>query len=72
MNKQIAIELNNYVKDIESRYSRKDREGNFNNESFHVKEIIPTSDLTACVIFKKNTGKEAAFFFYYILSLIHI
>lgn len=66
MNKQVAKELDKFVKDIEFRYSRKDREGNFNNESFYVKEIIPTSDLTACVIFKKNTGKEAAFFFYYI------
>ena len=59
MNKQVAKELDKFVKDIEFRYSRKDREGNFNNESFYVKEIIPTSDLTACVIFKKNTGKEA-------------
>ncbi len=66
MNKELAHQLKDYVDKVKDSFSRKDREGNINNETFSVKEIIPTSDLTACVIFKKNTGKEAAFFFYYI------
>ena len=32
------------------------------------KIIIATSDHTATVIYEKNTGKRAAFFFYYIQS----
>ena len=35
-------------------------------ESFKIKEIIPTSDHSATVIMQKNTGKLAAFLFYYI------
>jgi|TARA_R100001460_G_scaffold70511_1_gene111163 hypothetical protein len=66
MNKAIAKELDSFAKEVESRFSRKDREGNFNKESFSIKEVIPTSDFTATVIFEKNTGKLAAFFFYYI------
>ena len=66
MQKTIAIELDKFSKDVEQRFSRQDREGNFNNESFKIKEIIPTSDLTATVIFEKTSGKTAAFFFYYI------
>lgn len=66
MNKTIAQELDAYVQTIADRYSQKNREGNFNNESFALDEIIPMTDVTATVIFKKNTGKQAAFFFYYI------
>jgi len=66
MNKNVAIELDNYAKKVCSMYSKKDREGNFNNEEFFISEIIPTSDHTATVIFRKDTGKLAAFLFYYI------
>lgn len=66
MNKSIAQELDEYVQTIADRYSQKDRAGNFNNETFQLDEIIPMTDVTATVIFKKNTGKQAAFFFYYI------
>ena len=66
MNKSIAQELDEYVQTIADRYSQKDRAGNFNNETFELDEIIPMTDVTATVIFKKNTGKQAAFFFYYI------
>ena len=48
------------------RYSRTDREGNSNKETFHVQEVIPTSDHTAVVRFKKNTGKVGLAFCYYI------
>lgn len=67
MNKIIAKELDNSAKKAAENFSRNDREGNINNESFELKEAIPTSDHTATVIFKKNTGKLAAFFFYYIV-----
>ena len=66
MHKEIAKELKSYVNHIANRYSKKDREGNYNNEKFSISDIIPTSDNTAVVYFKKNTGKVAVGFFYYI------
>ena len=66
MNKVIAQELDQYVETVAERFSQTNREGNFNNESFELHEIIPMTDVTATVVFKKNTGKQAAFFFYYI------
>ena len=66
MNKQIARELSEFVDIVASRFSRKDREGNYNKEDFGVDSIIPTSDHTAVVRFKKNTGKIGLGFFYYI------
>ena len=68
MNKQIAKELKIFTDQVCERYSKKDRAKNFNNETFEVQEIIPTSDHTATVIYEKNTGKRAAFFFYYIAA----
>ena len=64
MNKQIAIELKQESE--AKKFSSMNREGNFNEETFQVDEVIPMSDHTACVIFKKNTGKLAAAYFYYI------
>jgi len=66
MNKNIAIELDLEVKKIAERFSRKDREMNFNNETFHVDKIYPSSDHSATVIFKKSSGKVGVAFFYYI------
>ena len=66
MKKEIAIELNEFAGKLALRYSRKDREGNLNKETFHVQEVIPTSDHTAVVRFKKNTGKVGLAFCYYI------
>lgn len=66
MNKNIAINLKDFAEAIAERYSKPAREGNGNKETFSVKNIIPSSDHTATVIFEKNTGKQAAFFFYYI------
>ena len=68
MNKEVAKELKIFTDVVCERYSKKDRTNNFNNETFEVQEIIPTSDHTATVIYEKNTGKRAAFFFYYIAS----
>lgn len=66
MNKQIAKELKEFVSTVAHRFSRKDREGNVNGEDFSVDSVIPTSDHTAVVRFKKSTGKIGLALFYYI------
>ena len=66
MQKDIAKELHTFVLEVAKRFSRKDREGNYNQEEFSVDAIIPTSDHTAVVRFQKNTGKIGLAFFYYI------
>jgi len=66
MNKQIAKELQQFSKTIAERFSRKDREGNVSQESFSVEEVIPTSDHTAVINFKKSSGKIGVAFCYYI------
>ena len=66
MQKEIAKELKTFVNHIAKIYSNTDREGNYNNESFQIEEIIPTSDHTAVAYFKKNSGKIGIAFFYYI------
>ena len=66
MNKQIAKELNVFSKVIAGRFSRTDREGNVSGESFQVDEVIPTSDHTAVINFKKSSGKIGVAFCYYI------
>jgi len=68
MNKEIAKELNDKANYIAELYSKKNREGNYNNEDFKVKEAIPTSDHTATVIMEKNTGKLAAYFFIILIA----
>jgi len=66
MNKDIALELKEFARTIAERYSNFQRVGNFNNETFEVHEVIPTSDHSAIINFKKNTGKIAVAFAYYI------
>lgn len=66
MNKQLAKELNVFAIEVAKRFSFKNREGNVSNEKFEVNEVIPTSDQTAVVFFKKNTAKLGMGFFYYI------
>lgn len=67
MNKSLAISLQNEAAKTAEKFSIKSRDGNFNDETFFVVSISPMSDTTATVIFRKEpTGKQAAFFFYYI------
>lgn len=66
MNKEVAKKLDVYAKTVADNFSKHNRDGNYNKETFVVKEIIPTSDHTASVLYEKNTGKLAAYFFYYI------
>ena len=68
MNKRVAQKLKEFTDIVCERYSDKSRAKNHNNETFSIQEIIPTSDHTATVIYEKNTGKRASFFFYYIAS----
>lgn len=66
MNKQIAQELQQTAEVVAKRFSNKEREGNFNQEDFAIDKVIPTSDHTAIVRFRKSTGKIGLAFFYYI------
>ena len=66
MQKVIAKELHTFAKVIADRFSHKNRKGNGNNESFLVDEVIPTSDHTAVINFKKSSGKIGVAFCYYI------
>ena len=66
MNKERAKELNQFCKTVAERFSNTSRQGNINNETFSVEEIIPTSDDSAVVNFVKNTGKLAVAYMYYI------
>lgn len=66
MNKQIAIELKQQAETVAERFSRTDRDMNFNSEVFTIDKIIPSSDHTATVIFRKSSGKQGVAFFYYI------
>lgn len=66
MNKQIAIELKQQAETVAERFSRTDRDMNFNSEVFTIDKIIPSSDHTATVVFRKSSGKQGVAFFYYI------
>ena len=66
MKKQIAQELNIFARQVAKRFSHPNREGNVSKETFEVYEVIPTSDQTAVVFFKKDTAKLGMGFFYYI------
>ena len=68
MQKIIAKELRVFSETIAKRFSYTDRVGNGNNESFSVEEIIPTSDHTAVINFRKSTGKIGVAFCYYIVK----
>ena len=66
MQKAVAQKLKEAAEKCAQNFSNNDRSRNFNNETFKVDMIEPLSEHTAVVIFKKNTGKVAAFFFYYL------
>lgn len=66
MEKQVAIELKDFVNVVADRFSRTDRITNYMNEKFNVEKIIVSSEHTATVVFKKSGGKICVAFFYYI------
>ena len=51
MNKATAGELKEFAETIAKRFSNYNREGNFNNETFLVDEVIPMSDHSAVINF---------------------
>ena len=66
MTKEIYKKLEAKAYEVAERYSNPDRARNFNNEVFSVINIIPTSELSANVVFQKDTGKRALSVFMYI------
>lgn len=65
MKKEVAIKLRETAKTIEENFS-KQREFNYNNETFEVVKIEPLSESTAVVLLKKSSSKFALAFCYYI------
>lgn len=66
MNKERAIELKNAALSVAYKFSQKDRVGNFNGETFELVDVVPASDDSAVVFYKKNTEKIALALFYYL------
>ncbi len=66
MKKAIAIKLKQAAYKVAVKYSNLNRAKNFNNETFDSYKIKHASEHSAFVIYKKNTGKYALAFFYYL------
>ena len=71
MNRDRALELKKFAQTIAERFSNFSRDGNQNKETFSVHDIIPLSDDSAVINFKKTSnlktsGKLAVAFCYYI------
>lgn len=66
MQKMVAQKLSERATHVASMFSLPDREKNTTGETFEVEKICPLSEYTAYVIYRKNTGKVAVAFFYYL------
>ena len=71
MNRDRALELKKFAETIADRFSNFNRDGNQNKETFSVEDVIPLSDDSAVINFKKSStlkqsGKLAVAFCYYI------
>lgn len=66
MNKVIAQKLSEKAIEISELFSNPNRALNNNNEIFTIEKILPLSENTGGIVFKKNTGKRALCFLYYI------
>ena len=66
MQKDRAIKLKELSKRIAENFSNPNREFNHTNETFEVSKIIPLSESTAIIRFKKSTGKLGLAFCYWI------
>mgnify|MGYP003150197801 FL=1 len=66
MRKERVVELSEFATTIAQRFSTLSRPGNINKVAFSVDEVIPISDDSAVINFKKSTGKLAVAFCYYI------
>jgi hypothetical protein len=65
MKKDLARKLNAKAQEIALAFSNPDREFNHGKETFIVSEIKPLSEVTAAILFKKNTGKIGMAFCYW-------
>ena len=66
MQKQRVIKLRELGEQIAKNFSNPDRERNYNNETFKVDSLIPLSESTALIMFKKSTGKLGLTFCYWL------
>ena len=66
MDKQVAISLKREAEITAKKFSNKNRDNNFNGETFWVHEIHPLSAQSAMVVYKKTTGKKALAHFIHI------
>ncbi len=65
--KQVLItELKKKGEEVALIYSNPSRAMNINKETFVLEEIRPLSETTAIMLFKKNNGKKAMSFAYYV------
>lgn len=64
--KEIAIRLRAKALEVAKTFSNPERAHNPTAEVFELEGIEPTSEDTAAVYFKKNTGKRALAFFYWV------
>ena len=65
MQKHRVIKLKETAKIIAENFSNKNREYNYNNETFEVSSIMPLSESTGLVYLIKNTGKYCLAFCYW-------
>ena len=68
MRKDLIKLLDAKVKEVAETFSNPDRPKNTTAETFTPIRVIPLSELTAIAFFRKNSGKLALAFFYYINS----
>lgn len=66
MQKVVAAKLKEKADWVAQVYSNPDREKNTNGETFILEKVCPLSEFTAYGLFRKNTGKMAIAFFYYL------
>lgn len=66
MNKKLAIKLKAKADEVAKNFSNPLRDNNLKNETFEVDNILPLSDTTAIVIFKKSSGKKSLIFCFHV------
>lgn len=64
MRKDIAKSLLERAKECARVFSDKNRVRNYGGETSEVDDILPLSETTACVVFKKSSEKKSCCFFY--------
>ncbi len=69
MQKRMVKSLRETAENVARMFSRPDRGGNYDNETFSVEKYVILSECTAAVVFHKEpTAKRAVAWFYFINS----